>query len=93
MKSTAVGAAAGAVIGGISVIPCLGLAVFTNVFAKSLSNSLAGRSNEPYTFNENIVPQGLGLKAVCIGLVLGGLVGLVSAVVTNYIWPSKRDSN
>ncbi len=93
VKCTALGAASGAVIGGISAISCMSLEVFTHVFAKSLANSIAGRPPGPYIFNEHIVPHGSVLKAVCIGIVLGGLVGLVSAVVMSFFFPSKKDSN
>jgi hypothetical protein len=92
MKTTVLGAAGGAVLGGMSAISCMSLAVFTKVFAKSVANSLAGRS-EPYTFNANTIPEGFVLKAVCIGIVLGGLAGLVTAVVANYFSSSKNDSN
>jgi hypothetical protein len=83
MKSVGVGAAAGAALGGIAVIPYLSLIVIADVFTKSLFHSLMGRSDQPYTFNENLVSEHLVLKSVCIGIVLGSLAGLVSAVVTN----------
>jgi cell division protein FtsX len=93
MKSAVVGAASGAVIGGMSALSCLSLQVFFNVLAKRVVNSLAGQPSAPYVFNENTVPEYSILKAVGIGVVLGGLVGLVSAVVTNYFFPPKKDSN
>ena len=83
MKSAGVGAAAGAALGGIAVIPYLSLIVVTDVFTKSLFHSLMGRPDEPYTFNENLVSEHLVLKSVFIGTVLGSLAGLVSAVVIN----------
>ena len=83
MKSAGVGAAVGAVIGGLAVIPYLGVTVCIDVFAKSLFNSLAGRPNEPYIFNENLVPGYIMLKSVCIGIVLGGIAGAVCAVAGN----------
>jgi hypothetical protein len=94
MKSAAVGAAAGAVLGGLAVIPYLSMAVFIDVFAKSLFNSLAGRSDEPYIFNENLVPEYIMLKSVCIGIVLGGVVGAVCAVARNCFFNrDKKGSN
>lgn len=89
MKSTALGAAGGAVIGGIGAISCMSLTVFANVVAKSLVNSLSGRSSEPYSSVSDVSV----FKAVCVGIVLGGLVGLVTAVVANYFFPAKNDSN
>jgi hypothetical protein len=90
MKSAAVGAVAGAVLGGLVVMPYLSMAVFIDVFAKSLFNSLAGRPDEPYIFNENLVPDYIMLKSVCIGIVLGGLAGAVCAVVRNCFFNSDK---
>ncbi len=92
MKSAAVGAAVGAMLGGLAVIPYLGMTVFIDVFTKSLFNSLAGRPDERYIFNENLVPEYIMLKSVCVGIVLGGLAGAVCAVARNF-FSGKTDSN
>ncbi len=89
MKSTALGAASGAVIGGTCAISWMSLSVFASVFAKSLVNSLSGR----FPASCSSVSDVSVFNAVCIGIVLGGLVGLVTAVVTNYFSPPKNDSN
>ena len=47
MKSAGVGAAAGAVIGGLAVLPYLSLAVMIDVFSQSLFISVFGRPDEP----------------------------------------------
>jgi hypothetical protein len=89
MKCTALGAASGAVIGGIGAVSCMSLTVFVNVVAKSLVNSLSGRPLASCGSVSNVSV----FNAVCIGIVLGGLIGLVTAVVTNYFSPPKNDSN
>ncbi len=83
MKSAGAGAAAGAVLGGLAVIPYLSLTVVIDVFAKSLFISVFGRPDEPYIFNRDLVPEHLVLKSVCIGIVLGSLAGTVCAVAGN----------
>ncbi len=97
MKSAVVGGATGAVLGGLAVVPLLSITVFLDVIRVSLAQSLAGRSDQTYTFNPEIVPHHLLLKAVLIGTVLGSLVAVVCAVVTNCFFSilgsGKKTSN
>lgn len=95
MKSAGVGAAAGAVLGGLVVIPYLTLVVVVDAFTKTLFKSLIGRADDPYIFDENLVPQYLVLKTVFVGTVLGGITGVVCAAATNcflYAWRGGKTS-
>jgi hypothetical protein len=82
-KSAVIGAAAGAALGAMAVVPVLSVTVFFDVFKTCLAKSLTGRPDEPYIFNASLVPQNLVLKMVFLGAVLGSLVCIVCAVAAN----------
>ena len=83
MKSAGVGAAGGAVLGGMAVIPYLALVVIVDAFTKTLFKTLIGRADDPYIFDQNLVPQYLVLKSVFVGTVVGSLAGVAFAAATN----------
>jgi|GEM_PF-1859649 len=83
----------GGSIGGVVGVRSLYEIVFSEIMRAACNHALAGYPDQPYTFNYDLIPQGLLLKTTVIGAVIGALVGVVCAVAFNRLFANKKESN
>ncbi|HEX2580226.1 MAG TPA: hypothetical protein VHK67_07490 [Rhabdochlamydiaceae bacterium] len=87
----AIGGVVGGIFGGIDGVRHLVTVIFLDVMRTNIF--FAGCPSKPYTVDPDLVPQGVLLRTVVIGAVIGTLVGTVCAVAYNRLFPKNRESN